>query len=159
MKIGGVAVSGPKKVTLVLPRDEGNLVFYFVAVTDDGEFDKMFPEPEPPVTFNVKLQQNIKQFKDEGYIAKLIARNKIKNAWIMLQSIAPSNIEWDTVKLDQPDTFPNWETDLRKAGLSIQEVNAVYDHFGKANFVTEEMLDEARKSFLASQAVVPPPPQ
>lgn len=63
------------------------------------------------------------------------------------------------MKLDQPDTFPNWETDLRKAGLSIQEVNAVYDHFGKANFVTEEMLDEARKSFLASQAVVPPPPQ
>jgi len=159
MKIGGVAVNGPKKTTLVLPRDEGNLVFYFVAVTDDAEFDKMYPEPEPPVTFNVKLQQNIKQFKDEGYIAKLVARNKIKNAWLMLQSIAPSNIEWDTVKLDDPSTFTNWDEDLRKAGLNLAELNAIYEYFGKANYVTDAMLDEARSSFLASQAAVQLPPQ
>lgn len=159
MKIGAVPVTGPKKVTLILPREEGNLVFYFVAVTDDKEFDSIIPEPEPPSTFNVKTQLTVKNYNDVNYKDKVKARNKIKNAWVFLESIKPSQIEWDTVDLEKPDTWPNWEDDLRKAGFSIQEVNTVFDYFGKANFVTDEMLDEARKSFLASQAAEASPPQ
>jgi hypothetical protein len=152
MKIGGVALNGPKQVTLVLPRDDGDLVFKFVAVVDDDEFDKIYPEPVPPVTFNVKAQEKLPQLEDPGYKAKMAERAKARAAWIFLKSVEPSGIEWTTVKKEDPTTWSNWEADLRKAGMNIQEMNAIWSHFAKANFVTQEMLDEARKRFLASQA-------
>lgn len=151
MKIGGRVVDGPKKTMLVLPRDDGDIVFNFIAVVDDSEFDKIFPEPEPPSSFNVKLQQTIKRYDDPAYKAKNLARMKAKNAWVFLKSIAPSNIEWDTVNLEDPATWENWQTDLKAAGFSINEVNTIFDNFAKTNMVTESMLDEARNRFLASR--------
>lgn len=151
MKIGGRVVDGPKRMILVLPRDEGDIVFEFVAVVDDTEFEKRFPIPEPPKTYNVKLQQNILNTEDPKYKSQVQERIKLKNAWIFLQSIAPSNIEWDTVKLDQPETWTGWNNDLKNAGFSINEINTIFDYFVQANMVTESMIDEARKRFLASR--------
>lgn len=157
MKVRGRVVDGPKKVLLVLPRDDGDIPFQFVAVVDDSEFEKIIPEPEPPVTFNVKAQQNIKNYGDPGYKAKHLARIKLKNAWIFLKSIESSDIEWDTVKMDDPSTWENWQSDLKASGFSINEVNTIFDHFALANMVNEKMLDDARMRFLASGEKVPSP--
>lgn len=151
MKIGGRLIDGPKRVTLVLPRDEGDIIFHFVAVVDDSEFEKQFPVPEPPKIWKVKEQLHFYNYDDPGYKARSLDRARIKNAWVFLKSIEPSNIEWDTVKADDPTTWTEWDKDLKRAGFSINEVNAIFDHFSKANVVTDSMLNEARDRFLASR--------
>lgn len=156
MKIGGRLIDGPKKVTLVLPRDEGDIVFNFVAVVDDSEFEKRFPVPEPPKVWKVKEQLHFFNTDDPSYKAQIRERIKIKNAWVFLESIKGSNIEWDLVKPDDPSTWDLWDKDLKQAGFSINEVNTIYEYFTRANMVTEGMLDEARNRFLASRAPVPP---
>lgn len=155
MKVGGVAIDGPKQVILVLPRDNGDLVFKFVAVSDDEEFDKIFPAPEPPKTFITAEQRTSPDYNDEDYKRRMIEHRKARNAWVFLKSIAPSNIEWDLVKLHDPNTFDLWDKDFRRAGLSINEINRIWAAFNEANIVSDEMLNEARNRFLASQVPVP----
>ncbi len=157
MKVGGIPINGPKRTTLVLPRDEGDLVFQFVAVSDDSEFAKLYPPPEPPKTFLVAKQATVPDYTDADYQRRLELHNKARNAWIFLQSIAPSNIEWDTVVLTDPNTFDNWDTDMKRAGLSLNEVNQVWKAYLKSNIISDEMLDEARSRFLASLAPVASP--
>ncbi len=151
MKVGGVLIDGPKKVTLVLPRKNGDLVFQFIAVSDDSEFDKLYPAPEAPRTFITAKQQTISDYDDADYIRRSLEHRKARNAWVFLQSISPSNIEWDTVNRTDPNTFDNWDTDLRKSGLSINEINRIWAAYLEANIVSDEMLQEARMRFLASQ--------
>lgn len=155
MKVGGVPIDGPKQVILVLPREKGDLVFKFIAVSDDEEFDKLFPAPEPPKTFLTEKQATVSDFNDADYKRRTVEHRKARNAWVFLKSIEPSNIEWDTVKMNDPNTFDLWDKDFRKAGLSINEINRIWAAFNEANIVSDEMLDEARSRFLASQVPVP----
>lgn len=151
MRIGGRAVTGPKKKTVVIPREDGDFVFHFVAVLDDDAFNAMYPVPEPQKTYNVKLGQTIANTETADYKAKLKARAEARMSWLFLESVKASNIEWDLVKLDDPSTFHQWPDDLKAAGFSIQEVNAIYSGYTETNWITEEMLKEARDRFLASQ--------
>ena len=50
---------------------------------------------------------------------------KRRMAYIVVHSLEPSQIEWDTVQLDNPSTWANWETDLKNGGLSQMECNRV----------------------------------
>lgn len=154
MKVGGVPIDGPKKVVLVLPRDSGDLVFTFVAVTDDGEFDKLYPAPIPPKTFLTATQETKSDYDDADYQRRSLEHQRARNGWVFLKSIESSNIEWDSVKMSDPATFDKWDQDFRKAGLSINEVNHIWLHYLKANVLTDDMLNEARNRFLASQVPV-----
>lgn len=155
MKVGGITIAGPKKTTVVLPRPEGDIPFHFVGVPDGDEFDAMFPEPEPPTQFNVKLQANIKQFTDVKYQERHADWVKAKTAWFFLKSIAPSNIEWDQVDLSKPETFVSWQKDFRAAGFNQAEINAIYSGFEETNMVTETLMAQARERFLRSQEAIP----
>lgn len=155
MKVGGVAIDGPKTEILVLPRDKGDLVFKFIAVSDDSEFDKLYPAPEPPKSFITAKQAVLPDLDDPEYKRKLLEHRKARNGWVFLESIKPSNIEWELVKLSDPNTFDKWDEDFRKAGLSISEVNQIWAAYLRVNTVTDEMLQEARSRFLASQVPVP----
>ncbi len=150
MRIGGVPVDGPKKTVLVIPRDDGDIVFKFVAVGDDAGFDKLIQPPVAPVSFNVKLQQKVTKTDDPGYQAALSQYYKLHSAWVFLQSIAPSEIEWDTVDLAKPETWTNWQADLKAAGFSLNEVNVIYAEFNRTNVLSEAMIQEARTRFLLS---------
>lgn len=155
MKVGGIQILGPKKVTVVLPRPEGDVPFHFVGVTDGEEFDQMYPEPEPPTQFNVKLQSNIKLFSDQKFLERQADWVRAKTAWFFLKAISPSNIEWTTVDMSKPETFVNWQQDFRKAGFNQAEINRIYNGFEETNMVTEELMKQARERFLASQEAIP----
>lgn len=155
MKVGGRSIEGPKKTLIVIPRQDGDIPFHFVGVNDEATYDKKFPAPKPPVVKNVKLGTTGPNYEDENYKTKFELWVQAKTAWYFLESIKSSNIEWDTVKLDDPSTFGNWQADLRAAGFSTGEINRLYDAFTETNMLTESMLEEARKRFLASQEATP----
>lgn len=161
LKIAGQLVAGPKKDTLFVPRAEGDIQLHFVAVTDDSEFDKMYPEPDPPLSRKKNdggTFETVKNWADVKYLLKIKEWEEAKDAWYFLKSIEPSQIEWETVDMAKPETFKNYKEDLKNAGFSIQERRIINGKFIEVNTITERMMTDARKRFLASQEPEPETP-
>ena len=150
LKIGGTLLDGPKKTLLVIPRDTGDLVFRFKAVTDDSPFDLLCPKPKPPISIKTGVGK-VENTTDSRYLDAIAHHNVKRYAWYFLKSTEESNIEWSTIKMDDPNTWENWRKELTDAGLSARELDALVNKFTETNMVTEAMLDEARTRFLASQ--------
>lgn len=152
MRIAGRELKEPKKKLLVIPRDEGGIPFHFIAITNSDDYEKINPKPLPPRVFKQALGQTIEDVEDKTYKAKLMKWSTDKTNWVFLKSIEPSNIEWDTVNLSDASTYENWREDFKNSGFNQQEINAIFNAFAETNFLTDDMLTEARASFLAFQA-------
>jgi len=150
MRIGGLEVKGPNEEVLVLPRLDGNIVIKAQAVVDMGEFEKLVPEPKAPG----KLTKDgwVPTPNDETYRQKVTKFNEQRFAYMVLQSLLPSEIEWEQVQYDNPKTWMRWEDELRAAGLSDVEVNRVTICVMQANALDEAKLKEAREVFLLGLA-------
>jgi hypothetical protein len=150
MKIGGVEVKGPNVEVLVLPRLDGDIVIKARAVTDMSEFEALVPEPKAPG----RLTKNgwEPQLNDETYKQRVAKYNEQRFAYMVLQSLEPSEIEWEDVQMDNPKTWANWEKELRAAGLSDVEVNRITVCVMQANALDERKLREAREVFLRGMA-------
>lgn len=147
MKIGGVdPKSLPTEEVLVLPRGESQIVFRATGLPDLEEFNRVCPEPVPPN----KLTPNgaMPDTEDAGYRADLLGYLNLRTSYLVVHSLAPSQIEWDTVNTDNPSTLTNWENDLRAAGLSHVEINRVRQLAWEANCLDEAKLEKARLVFL-----------
>lgn len=151
MKIGGKDVRGPNIEVLVLPRGEDDIVLKAQAVLDFDEFDKLCPEPKPPGRRTRNGWEP--NTKDETYRSLIDTHNAQRIAFMVLHSLEPSNIEWETVDMNNPSTWTNYVQDFRKAGFSSIEVNRIVQCVMRANALDEAKLEEARKVFLSGQAL------
>ena len=147
MKIGGIDPKTlPTEEVLVLPRGDQAIIFRAQGLPNLEGFQKLCPEPIPPG----KLTRDgfVPDLKDESYLAVLAQYTKRRMAYIMVHSLVPSQIEWDTVKLDNPSTWTNWEDDLKNGGMSQMECNRVLNLVLEANSLDEAKLKKAREVFL-----------
>jgi hypothetical protein len=152
MKIRGREISGPNRVTLVLPREDAeDIPIVAQAILDMDEMDKYLVQPKAPA---VQKPGGIVEynFRDRGYIDQLAQYNIKKMAWIILKSLEPSEIDWDTVDMENPGTWLNYQKELREAGFSEIEVNRICNICMQANALDEAKLEAARQSFLHGQA-------
>jgi hypothetical protein len=152
MKIRGREISGPNRVTLVLPREEDeDIVIIAEAISDMSAFDQFMDMPKPPAV--QKPGGNIEHnFSDPGFVEQLAQYNLKKMAWIVLKSLTPSEIEWDKVDLDNPGSWIGYQEEMRDAGFSDIEINRVCNLVMEANALDESKLEAARQSFLRGQA-------
>jgi hypothetical protein len=154
MKIAGI---DPKtlstEVVLVLPRAEKNIVFRARGLRDMEEFEAKCPPPKPPG----KLTKDgwVANIADPTYQQIQAEYAKKRLGFIVVRSLEPSEIEWDTVRLDDPRSWPNWEKDLKDGGLTQIETNRVLALVMEANALDEIKLQKAREVFLVGQAPMP----
>lgn len=151
MKIGGVKVTGPSEQLLVIPRDDGQLVFRARALPDMDEFEALCPVPQPPGALT--KDGWVPNLKDPTYKAIIENHAKKRLAYLVIRTLEPSNIEWDTVDPNNPKTWTNWDTDLKNSGMIQNERNRVLDLVIECNVLTEEKIKAARDSFLLGQAL------
>ncbi len=153
MKVNGVEVRGGSEDYLVLPRPGGtDIVFHAVAVVDMDEFDTRCPTPRPTgrrLTPGGGWQDNI---DDPSYQEALEKHGMLRFAYILLKSLEPSGIEWDTVDPAVPSSWLNWRDDLVKAEFNTTEINRIVNVVSSANSLNEAKLEEARESFLRGLA-------
>jgi len=152
MKINGREINGPNRVTLVLPREqEEDIAIVATAIPDMSGVDKYLTPPKPPA--NQKPGGAVEyNFQDAGYIQQLAAYNVQKIAWIVLESLKGSDIEWETVEEENPSTWVNYQKEMQAAGFSEIEINRVCNACMEANALDESKLEAARQSFLRGQA-------
>jgi TusA-related sulfurtransferase len=154
MKVNGRMVDGPKEVILPIPRSDGDLIFKFKAILNLDEFEKMCPTPTPPKVKKPGGEIFI-NINDPAFKKAIDEWSTRQMNWRFLTSIAATEgLEWATVKMDDPGTWGNWENDLKEAGFSVTERNVIFQHFMKADTLTNEVIEEARKRFLDSEQAV-----
>lgn len=151
MKIAGVDPKTlPNQEFLVIPRGEKQIVFYAQGLPNLDEFHAMVPEPKAPVAQTPT--GIIADTTNPGFQATLAEYSKRRVGYLVVHSLKPSDIEWDTVKLDSPSTWANWEEDLKNAGLTQVECNLVFNLVWGANSLDENKLKRARETFLRGTA-------
>jgi hypothetical protein len=150
MKLNGVRLECPNIAVLVLPRPDGDIVFKAQAVLDFDEFEKICPPPMPPVRV-VKGRREV-MASDPEYIKQLNAHNEKRMAWIILKSLeATEGLEWETVNMNDPETYTNYVQELKDAKFSVVEINKIVMLALQANALDEAKLEAARQAFLAGQ--------
>jgi len=154
MKIAGI---DPKtlstEVVLVLPRAEQNIVFRARGLKSMEEFEAKCPVPKPPG--KITKDGWVANDTDPTYQQIQSEYAKKRLGFIVVRSLEVSEIEWDTVKSEDPRTWPNWEKDLKEGGLSQIEANRVLALVMEANALDEAKLQKARESFLRGQEPMP----
>ena len=155
MRIKGKSFSGPRSKIVVIPRDEGNIVFKAQAVLDFEEFEKLFPMPLPPV-ITYPGKPPVPEFENPEYIKKLNDHSNKRLDYMVIKALeVTEDLEWDTVVMTNPDTWGGWRTELTEAGFSAVEVNAILSAVMDASGLNQEKIDEATQSFLAGLAAQP----
>ena len=147
MKIAGV---DPKTLspeyTLVLPRGEEMIVFKARGLVDFEEFHKFVPEPVPPK--KMTREGLVADTNNANYTHDLDIYTKRRLAYMVVKSLEPSGIEWETVDINDPGTWTNWEQDFRNAGFTQIEMGRVTGLVLEANCLDETKLKQAREVFL-----------
>lgn len=151
MKLKGKVPGAPKPRYCVIEREDDQFVFRIDAVLDYTDFDKFCPEPTPPQI----LKPGGKVFgapNDPSHLKALEAHGQYKTHWTILKALANTEeLEWDEVKLDDPDTWHLYVDEFRSAGLTEGEiaylVTQIYENLG----IDEKKMTEARDRFLRSQ--------
>lgn len=155
MKIAGIEPTPPKPLTIVIPLDrDQRLVFKCKAVLDYTEFEELVPRPKPEVRNYGPKDGGIKVITDDpGYLASLTEWSAMKTQWTILQSLsATDGLEWDSVDYEKPETWGNYEKELKEIGLSDYFIDSICGTAIEACGLSQQAIDEATESFLATQA-------
>jgi hypothetical protein len=153
MKIAGRKIEGPNVITLVLPREDGqDIVIKAQAVLDMDDFDNNYPAPLPPTIVYGKSGEIKKDVDDPAYKKKLESHNTKRFSYMILKSLeATPELEWETVNMADPETWGNYESELKEAGFSNAERNRISMAVFDANALNETKLKEALARFIKSQ--------
>lgn len=150
LRIGGHTVDQPSEEVCVLPRTNGpdiNIIARAVLTMED--FDRYCPEPQAPQAWS-KDKGNHALTDTSEFKKAMETYSEKRFAFMAVKSLEPSNIEWENVRLDDPNTWANWTQELKDAGLSDVEVNRIIVCVMQANCLDDKKLKEARSLFLGT---------
>lgn len=152
MKIKGKTVS-PNVEYIVLPRPGENIVLVARPVKDFSILDNILPEPRPPKHVRpggVPTENR----NDKTYQVAVEQYNQKRVIWILLESLnQPENeIVWERVKPDDPNTWLEWERELKESGFTQPEIMHILNGCMAANSLNQERIDAARNDFLRQLA-------
>jgi hypothetical protein len=152
MKYNGKKLSGPNVAELILPRGSDEvIVIKAQAVLDYSEFDKVCPQPEPPIKI-LRGGGRSPDFDNPSFIQDMGHWGNRKTSWMVLQSLkATEGLEWEIVELADPNTWGKWTIELQEAGFSEIERQRILNLVMDANALSEKKLEEAREGFLSGR--------
>jgi len=156
MKIKGQKIEGPNMEIIPIPRGDSQIVFQAQAVLDFDPFEKLCPEPKPPMKM-LPGGREVPDLEDKKYKDEIDKHNQKRMAWMILKSLeATEGLEWEIVNLLDSDTWLKYDEELKKAGFSHMEIMRIVTGVMDVNSLNEDKIEEARKRFLSSQAVKSP---
>ena len=151
MKINGQQYDRPKPIQINLPFGDETVTLFAGPVTDYTKFEQLAPEPVPPEVL-LKGGQRSRNVEDPKFKKKVEEYGQLRTYWMVKESLkATPELEWDTVDDSKPDTWPNIEPEL-KTVVGEFGVAKIIKAVLRANGLSEEIVQQARDSFLASQS-------
>jgi len=154
MKIQGKRLYGPNVEVVVIPRQNGEIVFKAQAVLDYSAHDKINPMPTAPIRLmpGGARQENV---EDPRFLKRQDEWATNKFHWMFLKALqATEGLEWETVDLSNPATWGNYKKEMQDGGLSPGEIARIEMCVADACGLNQAKIDEATSRFLAGQARV-----
>jgi len=153
MKINGIKFDGPAEDILVIPMcTKGEMVFKIRCVTNYADFEKMVKEPTPPLIMRRGQTTALPNYDDAGYKKKVTEYITKQTHYMILKSLETTDgLEWDSVNINDPDTWGNYEKELKAAGLGDIHIGKIVRSISEVNGLSEAKMEEAKQRFLALQ--------
>lgn len=154
MRIAGKEINKLNVEVVVVPRPDGDIVFKCQAVLDYSKFDELCPEPKPPVIYGEKGKSGSRpDYDDKGWHKKFSEWLDKRECWMCYQSLkATDNLEWSQVMENVPETWQLVRDEFKNAKFTQVEIRRIFNAVASANGLDEARIEEARESFLRSEA-------
>lgn len=151
MKIAGVKIEGPSVEIIPILRNGKEIFLKAQAVLDYEPFYQICPIPMPARIMKPGGEETA-DLNDKDYIKKRSVHSSLKFEWMFLTSLsATEGLEWETVDMSKPETWKNYDQELKDGGFTEAEVLRITMAITQVQGLTNDKIEEARKRFLASQ--------
>jgi hypothetical protein len=153
MRMNGESIRPIPDIPVVIPRDNGpDYVFIARAVLDYTEFEALCPEPKVP--FIGKPGKGMVPHPEAPSYREAVEAHRLKRTnWMFVKSLeATEGLEWETIDMEDPETWGNLQQELEDSGFSIVEILAITRAIIAANGLDDEKIKVATESFLAARA-------
>lgn len=154
MKINGKRISAPEPVVVAIPRGhvDNDLIFKLGVLVNQKDFEKRCPEPQPDHVVKPDGSRFI-DMDSPAYHERIAKYNTLRFDWMIINSLnATPGMEWEKVKINEPDTWNLYEEELQDSGLTKSEINYLVNKVIDANTVDDKKAKEARDRFFAKAA-------
>jgi hypothetical protein len=136
---------------VVIPYGDISIPFYLRALTkeDYEALAKILPEPTAPIVHKAD-GSSFPDLKDSTYQAAVMRRNIAIYHYWFLRSIdyEKTQLKFDTVDMNDPDTWGNYESEMRAHGFTPSAIAKLREEADELNLVTDESVRKARERFL-----------
>jgi len=151
MRIKGESVITPNsgEFTFYRKDEKGEVKQYVMKITPVLDWEKVnqyIDKPEPLETI-LADGKRIKNFDHPKYLEKLEKYNSLTHAWFILESLKDSDIEWATIKMNDPATWENYLIELETVLLKA-EINRLMNEINSVNNPSKESAEQAFKAFI-----------
>jgi len=148
MLIEGQKISARATMDVVLPRPDGDhVVLKVAAVLDSTDFERMVPDPSPPILHR-KGRPGRPDFGDQRYLDAKHRHDELSVFWLMAQSLkATPGLTWQTVDDADPETWENVQKELVAAGFGVGDRKRILNAVMKVNALSSEDVEEVAQDF------------
>ena len=152
MKIAGIELGQPSEIIIPIIRGDQEVIFQASCIIDFDELNKVLVEPEPPSILKRGETIPAPVFNDSKYLKAISDYSANKMSWMICKSLlATENLEWDTIDFSNPETWKNYESELKSVGFNEFQIMQLVRGVMEANGLSGERIVEARKRFLATK--------
>ena len=135
---------------VVIPKGDDNIVFTIKAVFSEEYVNKLVPDPEPPKIQRKGMKRFEPNLEDDDYIAAVRQKGEYRVSWRILESLsATEGLTWDTIDMEKPETWTNWEGELIEAGFTQLEIDFLVTAIVRICGMSVMAMESARANFLA----------
>jgi len=152
MKIAGKKIEGLNVEEIIIPRGNADdIILKAEAISTYDEFDALCPRPVSRIGKN-RQGETIHLTGEASYVTAMNQYAQRRVEYMVIKSLlATPGLEWETVKIDDPNTWSNYQNELRASGFSDGELARILTGVMSASGLDEAKIEAARKRFLAGR--------
>lgn len=120
-------------------------------VSNIADFEKTFPEPQPPKRLVRGSTVPQPHFGDPSYKTAMEDYAEARLVWMIVTSLSVTDdLEWDVINLEELETLTldNLNKEFVDAGFPMATAGKVINLATSVNGLSEPMVEVARESFL-----------
>jgi len=153
MKIKGVKKLKESVQTYTVVRDGEDPIVFTLKPADMKWFTEIVEAPTPRMITRPG-EPSFADLKDPKYVQAKEAYDLKQSHYFIISSIsATEGLEWEKVKMEEPDTWVEFENELGEFGLLPNETAGLFQAITRANALDQDYIDSKRDDFLAHQAL------
>ena len=149
MRIRGEHLKELEPLPIPIIRGDEDTIFLLAGPVDLDKFEEALPPPKV-IMVQRKGEDPVPNFEHPAYKKALEAYGEKRIGYMVFKSLDyTEGIEWELFDASDPETYTQWQQELKNFGLSSIEITRVLSTVMEANSLTQEKVEAARKSFLA----------